>query len=60
MLNSANEAALRLFQERKIGFTQIHGVCAEAVAGFTNEAEPSLESIIHANSEVYRRIIRSY
>ena len=60
VLNSANEAALRLFQERKIGFTQIHGVCAEAVAGFPNEAEPSLENVIHANTEVYRRIIRSY
>jgi len=57
VLNSANEAALRLFQEGLIGFSDIHRVCAEAVEGYPNIANPSLEEVIAANTAVYDGIV---
>lgn len=60
VLNSANEAALQLFQTGKIGFTDIHRVCEQAARNFPNIAEPDLESIIAANREVHQNILDSY
>lgn len=59
VLNSANEAALRLFLEERISFPEIHELCAAAVQGYPNIAEPSLEEIIEANRSVYAGIIKS-
>ena len=60
VLNSANEAALRLFLERKISFTDIHRLCQRTVEGFTNLAEPDLETIVETNHRVYRDLIAAY
>jgi len=60
VLNSANEAALQLFQSGKIGFTGIHRVCERAVSAYPNIAAPGLESIIEANQEVRQVILDKY
>lgn len=57
VLNSANEAALQLFQQGKIAFTDIYKTCAKAVQGYANLPDPDLESIICANREVYQGIL---
>ncbi|HOY85093.1 MAG TPA: 1-deoxy-D-xylulose-5-phosphate reductoisomerase [Candidatus Syntrophosphaera sp.] len=60
VLNSANEAALRLFLEEKITFPQIHHICSATVETWPNKPEPSLEEIIEANRAVYQGIIESH
>lgn len=59
-LNSANEAALQLFQAGRIGFPDIFRICDQAVRNYPNIAEPSLESIIAANREVCQGILDQY
>lgn len=60
VLNSANEAALQLFQTGRIGFLDIHRVCEQAVRDFPNIASPGLDSIIETNREVYKMILNGY
>jgi len=57
VLNSANEAALKLFLEGRITFPQIRQICLEAVQSFDNQSNPDLDQILEANSSVYDRII---
>ncbi len=57
VMNAANEAAQKLFIEGKIGFSDIFKIVEKAVLCHSNEAHPSLETIISVNSEVYHRII---
>ncbi len=57
VLNSANEAALRLFLEGRIGFLDIHRICAEAVEHHSNIPEPSLEEIVETNRLIHEGII---
>ncbi len=59
VLNSANEAALRLFQEGRIAFTDIPKLCAEAVRNHTNIPHPDLATIIAVNSAVYQQTLAS-
>ncbi len=59
VLNSANEAALRLFLDQKIRFPDIHRICAATVEACTNVPNPSLEEIIVANRTVYESIIKT-
>lgn len=59
VLNSANEAALRLFLEERISFPQIYEICASAVENQPNIQDPSLEEIIAANRGVYSGIIKA-
>ena len=60
VLNSANEAALRLFQAGKIRYADIYRICQEAVQNCINEPEPSLEQILTVNEQVCQRILRQY
>ncbi len=60
VLNSANEAALRLFLEGRISFTSIQQICAEAVQIHPNVANPSLDEIIAANHTVYQSILAGF
>lgn len=55
--NSANEAALQLFLERKISFTQITGVVESALTKAEFIDQPDVETIIKTNQEVYSQII---
>lgn len=57
VLNSANEAALKLFLEGRITFPQIRQICLEAVQSFDNQSNPDLDQILEANRSVYDRII---
>lgn len=59
VLNSANEAALRLFLEERISFPQIYEICASAVENQPNIQDPSLEEIIAATRGVYSGIIKA-
>lgn len=59
VLNSANEAALRLFQEGRITFTDIHKLCAEAVQNHTNIPHPDQDTIVAVNSAVYQQTLAS-
>ena len=60
VLDSANEAALRLFLEEKITFPQIHHICSATVETWPNKPEPSLEEIIEANRAVYQGTIEAH
>jgi 1-deoxy-D-xylulose-5-phosphate reductoisomerase len=60
VLNSANEAALRLFQAGIIRYADIYLICQEAVNNCINEPEPSLEQILMVNEQVFQRILKEY
>lgn len=57
VLNSANEAALKLFLDGRITFPQIHQICIEAVQSFENQSNPNLNQILETNKSVYDKII---
>lgn len=59
VINSANEAALKLFIQEKISFKDIHRVVETAVSAYPNLPDPDLETIIHANHEVYQSVLNS-
>ncbi len=56
VVNSANEAALRLFLDGRITFQQITEVVEAAFADAEFAEEPDLETIIETNREVYKQI----
>ena len=60
VLNSANEAALRLFQAGVIRYADIYRICQEAVQNCINEPEPSLEEILTVNEQVFQHILKEY
>ncbi len=57
VLNAANEAALRLFLERKISFPQIHELVRRTVEAYPNTPCPDLEEIVNCNTRVYREVL---
>lgn len=57
VLNAANEAAVHLFSEAKISFTDIYRTVRREVDEFTNISSPDLETIIETNRSVYQSII---
>ncbi|MFO7659999.1 MAG: 1-deoxy-D-xylulose-5-phosphate reductoisomerase [Candidatus Cloacimonadaceae bacterium] len=57
VVNAANEAALRLFLEKKISFRQITDVVSAAFADADFVAEPDVETIIETNRQIYRQIL---
>ena len=60
VLNSANEAALKLFLDGRVSFPDIHHICAATVQNHPNISSPTLEEIIHTNTSVYKNIIDDY
>lgn len=60
VMNAANEAALQLFMETRIGFNDIARIVREAVDGFINIAEPDLQIIIHTNQTVFSEVIKRH
>ena len=60
VLNSANEAALRLFQAGVIRYADIYRICQEAVQNCINEPEPSLDEILTVNEQVFQHILKEY
>jgi 1-deoxy-D-xylulose-5-phosphate reductoisomerase len=59
VINAANEAALQLFMQRKIGFNEIYKVAAKALDETVSIAHPDLETIIEINTSVYNQVISS-
>ncbi len=57
VINSANEAALRLFLERRIAFTQIPSLCDQALQKQQAIADPDLETIVEVNRRVYEQTL---
>lgn len=60
VLNSANEAALRLFLEGHITFPGIVKVVETALAGCPGDAHPSLETVLAVNRDTYSRVLSSF
>ena len=60
VLNAANEAAVELFLNSKIKFTDIAHIVAKALKGFKNKKNPSLNDIIFTDSVVRNAVLNSY
>ena len=52
MMNAANEEAVALFLNQKIGFTDIFTLVAQTVESFANVVSPSLKEIEETNQSV--------
>jgi 1-deoxy-D-xylulose-5-phosphate reductoisomerase len=55
--NSANEAALQLFLQKKIGFIDIYRKVQKALDETENVQNPDLNAILEVNAEVYNRLL---
>lgn len=58
ILNAANEAAVNLFLQEKIAFTQITDIVIDSMNRYSNVDEPGIEEIIETNRRVYTEIIK--
>ena len=56
VFNAANEKAVALFLQRKIGFLDIYRIIAEAMGEHEVIADPAAEDILQIEQEVYNRI----
>jgi 1-deoxy-D-xylulose-5-phosphate reductoisomerase len=60
VLNSANEAALKLFLEGRIGFTQIVDIVRQALDECPQASEPSMDDILRANRATFAAVLSSH
>jgi 1-deoxy-D-xylulose-5-phosphate reductoisomerase len=60
IMNAANEAAIELFLNRKITFTDIYKIVRNSVENAVNKISPTLDEIININRETYQRTIQNY
>ncbi|MDO4476112.1 MAG: 1-deoxy-D-xylulose-5-phosphate reductoisomerase [Lachnospiraceae bacterium] len=60
VFNAANEKAVSLFLNRKIGFTDIYRIIRSNMDMHQVVDEPSIEEILEIEQEVYRRIEEAY
>ncbi len=60
ILNSANEAAIDLFLNDKIGFLQIFGLIDQIVNKENNIKSPDLETIFAVNKEIYTKVQKEF
>ncbi|HBP25364.1 MAG TPA: 1-deoxy-D-xylulose-5-phosphate reductoisomerase [Acholeplasmatales bacterium] len=58
--NAANEAAVRLFLDNQIRFTDIEKIIVSAVANFKNIKKPTLEQILKTDASVKEQILRNH
>lgn len=56
VFNAANEKAVSLFLDRKIGYTQITELIEKCMSRHKNIPDPSLEEILETEAEVYQYI----
>lgn len=56
IMNAANEAAVKLFLNRRISFLDIERIVIDALDRYPNRINPSLEEIIAMNEHVYQDI----
>lgn len=60
IMNSANEAAIKLFSDKKIHFTNIYELIKNATLRENNIKSPSIDEIMNANEEIYTKTLREY
>lgn len=60
IMNSANEAAISLFLDEKIKFTEIHRLVANYLDRSKNLPKPDLNDIILANSMTFDKVKKDY
>jgi len=60
VLNAANEAAVELFLNSKIKFTDIAQIVAKVLKGFKNKKNPTLNDILFTDSVVRNAVLNSY
>ena len=58
--NAANEAALKLFLDKKIPYKKIEEIVRKALDETEDTVKPELDAIISFNSRTYQRIISEY
>ncbi len=59
-MNAANEAAIDLFLNEKIKFTDIYKIIEKAVQNFANVQDPGMDEIIATNKEIYKKIKQDF
>jgi len=60
ILNAANEAAIKLFLEKKIPYLDIHRIAEENLNRRNNIDNPDLDTILDLNKRVFKDIITTY
>jgi 1-deoxy-D-xylulose-5-phosphate reductoisomerase len=60
VLNAANEAAIKLFLQKKIGFSQIHELAASCCQKFENISNPDIDTVLNTNESVYGYVLSLY
>lgn len=60
VMNAANEAAVRLFLERKIAFTDIMKIVEKTLASEPTEAADSVDGIFETHNRIYDKIYLNY
>ncbi|MCB5230597.1 MAG: 1-deoxy-D-xylulose-5-phosphate reductoisomerase [Candidatus Cloacimonas sp.] len=60
VLNAANEAAINLFLQRRVPFTDIFRLTNEALQHYQNIDNPDIETIISTNCLVYNEVLSRY
>ena len=55
--SSANEMAVQLFLQRKIGFCDIYNLVERAVDNFKEKIEPTIDNILDVDSQVKSRML---
>ena len=58
VFNAANEAAVKLFIENRIGFTEIYDIIEKAMDDFGEIKEPDVEDILRIEAETKEKIIK--
>ena len=60
IMNATNEAAINLFLDNKIHFSQIYNLIDYAIQTSENINEPDIPTILNFNKETFRKIKRDY
>lgn len=60
LMNAANEAAIDLFAQKKIHFTDIHKIVRNFISQAENIQNPDLHTIIDFNQKTYLQVIQNY
>lgn len=60
IMNAANEAAIELFLNKKIAFTDIHKIVQSSIESESNRLQPTLADILNNNRETYLKTTRDY
>jgi 1-deoxy-D-xylulose-5-phosphate reductoisomerase len=59
-MNAANEAAVKLFLQKKISFLEIEKIVFETVNAFKNQLNPTLEDILNVDHQIQTALFQAY